>query len=92
MTDSIAFNETIEKHLEKWGWKFLAGENLTASDFHLFGIYSNVHLNPTKKYEHLSDALAATLGTAATPKLNAWLDVMKNELKDHMANRPTCTF
>ena len=92
VTDSIAFNQTIEKHLVKWGWKFLAGENLTASDFHLFGYLNSIHLNPTKKYEHVSDALAATLGTAATPKLNAWIDVLKIELKDHMADRPSRVF
>ena len=90
VTDSIAFNETIEKHLAKWNTKFLAGDNPTACDFHLFGYLNSVHLNPTKKYDHVSDALAATLYTSATPKLNAWIDVMKFELKDHMSdpNRP----
>ena len=50
VTDSITFFDTIEKHLTKRNTKFLAGENLTASDFHLFGILNAGHLNPTSKF------------------------------------------
>ena len=49
--DTVNFLATIEKHLAKWQWKFLAGDNLTAGDFHLFGFLNGtgVVLNTNHK-------------------------------------------
>ncbi len=89
--DTVSFLTTIEKHLAKWQWKFLAGDNLTASDFHLYGYLtgSGIVLNTNhKKHAAVAEALAATFGTSATPKLNAWAAAMHQELKEHMEKRP----
>ena len=93
--DTTAFLATIEKHLAKWQWKYLAGENLTASDFHLYGYLagSGLVLNTHhKKHPAAAAALAATFGTPATPHLNAWAEGMHNELKAQMENRPQYNF
>ena len=86
--DQVSFNSQFEKHLTKNGWKYMAGENLTASDFHLYSYYNSIALNKTKKHPNVSDAHAATLHTDATPHLNKWLDHMYHELKHHMETRP----
>ena len=86
--DMVTFNGHFERHLAKNGWKYLAGDNLTASDFHLYSNYHSIALNKTKKHANVTDALAATLNTDATPHLNKWLGQMDHELKHHMETRP----
>jgi len=81
----------FEKHLAKWEWKYLAGDNLTASDFHLFGFLTGIGqvLNTGHKtHPHAQQALSATLNTPATPHLNAWVAEMYAQLKQHMETRP----
>ena len=93
--DTTSFLAHFEKHLAKFHWKYLAGENLTASDFHLYGFLtgSGVVLNTHhKKHPAAAEALAATFGTAATPHLNAWAQNMHHELKHHMEQRPEFNF
>ena len=88
--EHIKLNKTFEDHLAKKATKFLAGDKPTASDFHLFSFVTAIPLNEVKKHANVSDALAATHGTDATPLLNAWVETMKEELKDYLANRPKC--
>ena len=66
----------------------MAGDTLTASDFHLYAFFTHLTLNNVKKHQNLSDALLAALKDF--PKLNAYLDKMGENLKDYMANRPNC--
>ena len=93
--DTTNLLATFEKHLAKWQSKYLAGENLTASDFHLYGFLSGsgVVLNKNyKKHPAAAAALHATFGTPATPLLNAWAQNMHEELKDYMEKRPQYNF
>ena len=93
--DTTNFLALVENHLAKWQWKYCAGENLTASDFHLYGYLagSGLVLNSNhKKHLAAAAALAATFGTPATPHLNAWAQNMHEELKNYMELRPQYNF
>ena len=86
--DNMKLNLSIEKHLALMKSKFLAGDNLTASDFHLYALVYSFALNKNCNHPNVQHALQATHGTSETPLLNAWVERMDNELKDYMAKRP----
>jgi glutathione S-transferase len=84
----MKLNLAIERHLTITDTKFLAGDTLTASDFHFFSHVTAFALNKNMNHKNVFEALATTHGTYRTPKLNAWVERMQNELKDHLAKRP----
>ena len=86
--DNLKLNLDIEKHLDMMKTKFLAGDNLTAADFHFYAHVTSFAYNKNMNHQNVHVALKATHGTAATPKLNAWVELMDNELKAYMAKRP----
>ena len=86
--DNMKLNVAIERHLTITDTKFLAGDTLTASDFHFFSHVTAFAFNKNMNHKNVQVALAATHGTYKTPKLNAWVERMQGELKDHLAKRP----
>ena len=80
----------FENHLVKYNWKYMAGDSLTASDFHLYCFYTQLTLNKVSKYPKLSDALQQNLRDF--PKLNEYLERMRLNLKDYMSIRPEYFF
>lgn len=83
-------NQMFENHLVKYNWKYMAGDNLTASDFHLYCFYTQLTLNKVVKHPKLSEALQQNLRDF--PKLNEYLERMRLNLKDYMSNRPEYFF
>ncbi len=62
--DYVKFNLSIEKHLALMKSKFLAGDNLTASDFHLYALVYSFALNKNCNHPNVQKALEATHGTS----------------------------
>ena len=77
----------LNKHLEKHGKDFLAGEKLTIADFHVASIVFSYVWNDAcpggKDFTDKAQAIVAANGAFA-----AWCDRMKHELADHLASRP----
>ena len=58
--DNQKFNLSIEKHLTTMNTKFLAGDNLTASDFHLYAQITSFAHNKNCNHQNVYLALKAT--------------------------------
>ena len=73
VADNLKLNMDIEKHLGLMNTKFLAGDNLTASDFHFYAQVTSFAHNKHMNHQNVHLALKVTHRTPVTPKLNAWL-------------------
>ncbi len=86
MSYHVELNRQFESHLTRFGWKYMAGDNLTASDFILYAFYTQLALNNVKKHEVFINGLVDTLYEFS--KLSIYLDAMGEHLQDYMATRP----
>jgi len=88
-TDRAKFHETFAKILGDD--KFFGGAKPSVGDFWLFASVGAWELNTKgkEKQAHVYSAMKKTL--EANPKMNAWANLMHDELKDYMASRRSGT-
>ena len=79
----------MERKLGELKTKFIGGEKISIGDFVVFSIYADFVYNEHGKNKSLREALQTKVGE--TPKVSAWVEVMQEENKEHLANRHVAT-
>ena len=75
----------METQLASQNTRFFASDRLTIADFVVFSTYMCLVENEATTVPEIQAALAATM--ADTPKVNAYIATMKQEMANYLANR-----
>ena len=79
------FNKQIETHLAGTNTRFMASDRLTIADFLVFQIYMGMCHNEATIVPEIQAQFAGKL--ADTPKVTAYIEVMKTEMASYLATR-----
>ena len=90
VTHFEAFNRHMETLLNSTNSRLIASDRLTIADFVVFSLYMSLVQNEATVAPEIQAALAAKV--EETPKVKAYIEIMKQEMAAYMAQRPAYKF